>query len=166
MGNYTQICSIETGNLTLCRIFSITDNKDNKKVFEDSDMEYVYFLPNASLTLRVVDYVENMAFLKGASLTILHQVNGWVVRIKTPYVLSPMDDTNVKAFLSELGTPFHVAVRLEMVFWSLDIGDSPIEVMRNYRVAIVSHGTPKSNAIESFRQEFIRGLGYRPETLA
>ncbi|BAQ66456.1 hypothetical protein GM3709_3221 [Geminocystis sp. NIES-3709] len=129
-------------------------------------MEYVYFLPNASLTLRVIDYVETMVFLKNASLTIIHQLNGWVVRIKTPYVLSKSEDVNIKAFLSELGMSFNLGVRLEMVFWSLDIGDSPIEVMRNYRVAIISHGRPNCSIIESFRQEFIKGLGYRPETLA
>ena len=53
-----------------------------------------------------------------------------------------------------------------MVFWSLETGQSPIDVMSRYQVAIVSYGSPDSNDIEAFRQQFTRGLGYCPETLA
>lgn len=129
-------------------------------------MEYVYFLGNASLILRVINYFETMTFLKSASLTVIHQINGWVIRIKIPLVLSSQEDCNIKAFLKELGTPYNPGVRLEMVFWSLDMGDSPVVVMRNYRVAIVSHGKPDLDRIEIFRKEFTRGLGYQPETFA
>ncbi|BAQ62764.1 hypothetical protein GM3708_3170 [Geminocystis sp. NIES-3708] len=129
-------------------------------------MEYVYFLGNASLILRVINYFETMTFLKSASLTVIHQINGWVIRIKIPLVLSFQEDCNIKAFLTELGTPYNPGVRLEIVFWSLDMGDSPVRVMRNYRVAIVSHGKPDLDRIEIFRQEFTRGLGYQPETFA
>jgi hypothetical protein len=57
-------------------------------------------------------------------------------------------------------------MRLQMVFWSLETGQSPIDVMRRYQVAIVSHGTPDQQDIEAFRQQFTKGLGYCPETLA
>ncbi len=129
-------------------------------------MEYVYFLSNASLILRVISYFETMTFLESASLTVIHQINGWVIRIKTPMVLLSQEDGNIKAFLSELGRQYNPSVRLDMLFRSLDIGDSPVKVMRDYRVAIVSHGKPDLNRIEIFRQEFSRGLGYQPETLA
>lgn len=129
-------------------------------------MEYVYFLSNASLILRVISYFETMTFLGSASLTVIHQINGWVIRIKTPMVLLSQEDGNIKAFLSELGRQYNPSVRLDMLFRSLDIGDSPVKVMRDYRVAIVSHGKPDLNRIEIFRQEFSRGLGYQPETLA
>lgn len=129
-------------------------------------MEYIYYLDKATLILRVISYFETMTFLQSASLTVIHQINGWVIRIKTPLVLSSSQDANLKAFLSELGVKYHLSVHLERVFWSLDMGDSPLTIMRNYRVAIVSHGKPNFDRIEIFRQEFSRGLGYQPETLA
>jgi hypothetical protein len=129
-------------------------------------MEYVYFLGNASLIFRVINYFEKMTFLQTASLTVIHQTNGWVIRIKTPIVLSSQQDANIKAFLSEIGSQYHPGVRLDIVFWSLDVGESPVIVMGNYKVAIVSHGKPDFDRVEIFRQEFSRGLGYQPETLA
>jgi hypothetical protein len=45
-------------------------------------------------------------------------------------------------------------------------GQSPVDVMRRYQVAVVSHGKPEKEEIEAFRQHFIRGLGYCPQTLA
>lgn len=127
-------------------------------------MEYVYFLSNTSLILRVINYVETMSFLKCASLTVIHQINGWVIRIKIPLGLSWAQDLNLKAFLSELGQAYNRHIHLDMVFWNLDMGESPVTVMGNYRVVIVSHGKPNLNRIEIFRQEFTRGLGYQPET--
>jgi hypothetical protein len=129
-------------------------------------MEYVYFLSNASVTLRIVNYFETMPFLSSASLTVIHQINGWIVRIRIPFFLSCQEDANVQAFLSELGTKFNVNMKLQMVFWNLDMGESVINVMRNYQVVIVSHGKPNFNRIQNFREEFSRGLGYQPETLA
>ena len=41
-----------------------------------------------------------------------------------------------------------------------------MEVMQRYQVAVVSHGTPDRAEIEEFRTQFVRGLGYCPETLA
>jgi hypothetical protein len=67
--------------------------------------------------------------------------------------------------MSELGIPYEPETRLQMVFWSLETGQSAIDVMRRYQVAIVSHGNPDIKDIEVFRQQFTRGLGYCPETL-
>jgi hypothetical protein len=53
-----------------------------------------------------------------------------------------------------------------MAFWSLESGQTPVDVMRRYQVAVVSHGSPEREEIEAFRQQFVRGLGYCPETLA
>jgi hypothetical protein len=53
-----------------------------------------------------------------------------------------------------------------MALWGLETGQTPVEVMRRYQVAIVSHGQPDRLEIEEFRQQFVQGLGYCPETLA
>ena len=53
-----------------------------------------------------------------------------------------------------------------MALWGLETGQSPLGVMRRYQVAVVSHGIPNREDIESFRTQFVKGLGYCPEALA
>ena len=129
-------------------------------------MEYLYFVANATLTLRIIEHLDRMSYLSGALITVIHQIDGWIIRIKLPCSLTGQEHGDFIAFLGELGIPYHPEVRMEMIFWNLDMGDSPIEVMRNYQIAIVSHGHPDCNDIEAFREQFTKGLGYRPETLA
>jgi hypothetical protein len=107
-----------------------------------------------------------MGHAAGASLTVIHQIDGWIVKIRFPRSLSPQYHGNFLAFMSELGIAYEPEMRLKMVFWSLETGQSPVEVMRRYQIAVVSHGTPDTKDIEAFRQQFTRGLGYCPETLA
>ena len=129
-------------------------------------MDYLYFLANASLTLRVVEYLNSMPQLAVQSMTVIHQIDGWVIKIKTKRPLSPHQHGDLRAFMSELGFPYDPEIRLQMALWSLETGQSPIDVMRRYQVAVVSHGYPDKSDIEAFRQQFTMGLGYCPETLA
>ena len=129
-------------------------------------MDYLYSLSNASLTLRIVDYLQRMIHFPLCTVTVIHQINGWVVKVKFNQSLSPQQDGDFRAFLSELGISYEPEIRLQMVFWSLETGQSPIDVMRRYQVVIISHGRPDSSDIEAFRHQFSRGLGYCPETLA
>lgn len=129
-------------------------------------MDYLYFLANASVTLRTIDYLLNMEHTANASLTVIHQIDGWIVKIRYPQALEPKLHGNFQAFMSELGITYEPEMRLKMVFWSLETGQSPVEVMGRYQVAVVSHGKPDVKDIEAFRQQFTKGLGYCPETLA
>jgi len=129
-------------------------------------MDYLYFLGNASLTLRVIEHLGKRNHLPLCSMTVVHQIDGWVVKVRFNKPLNSKDDGNFRAFLSELGIPYEPEIRLQMVFWSLETGQSPIDVMRRYQVAVVSHGSPDASDIQAFRQQFTRGLGYCPETLA
>ena len=129
-------------------------------------MDYIYFLANASLTLRVIEHISAATQFSTDSMTVIHRIDGWIVKIKFCQPLTPQEDGNFKAFLSELGISYEPDIRLQMVFWSLETGQSPIDVMRRYQVAIVSHGNPNKNDIEAFRKQFTKGLGYCPETLA
>lgn len=129
-------------------------------------MDYLYFLANASVTLRTINYLRTMGHVAGASLTVIHQIDGWIIKVRFPQALDPQQHGNFRAFMNELGIPYDPEMRLKMVFWSLETGQSPVEVMRRYQVAVVSHGEPDSRDIEAFRQQFTRGLGYCPETLA
>ena len=129
-------------------------------------MDYLYFLANASLTLRVTEYLRSMTHLPSSVMTVIHQINGWVVKVKFNRMLTSCQHGDFRAYMNELGSTYQPEMRLQMVFWSLETGQSPIDVMRRYQVAIVSHGTPDQQDIEAFRQQFTKGLGYCPETLA
>lgn len=129
-------------------------------------MEYIYFLANASLTLRVVHYLHIKPEIPLEFLTIVHQLNGWIVKIKLTTPMTMQQDGDFRAFLNELGISYQPEIRLQMVFWSLETGQSPIDVMRRYQMAVVSHGRPDYSDIQAFREQFTNGLGYCPETLA
>jgi hypothetical protein len=127
---------------------------------------YLYYLGNASLTLRVIEYLRKRSDLSVSSLTTIHKLDGWIVKVSFARLLTPQQHGDFRAYMSELGIAYEPEIRLHMVFWSLETGQSPTDVMRRYQVAIVSHGRPDTNDIEAFRQQFSRGLGYCPETLA
>lgn len=129
-------------------------------------MEYIYYLANASLTLRIVEYLHDMPQLPLSFMTVIHQIDGWVVRVKMSHHLTEQQDGDFRAFMNELGIPYQPSIRIQMVLWGLETGQSPIEVMQRYQVAVVSHGSPDREEIEDFRKQFVQGLGYCPETLA
>jgi len=128
-------------------------------------MEYLYFLANTSLTLRVVEYLRATQQLPLQFLTVIHQIDGWVVKIKMSQYLSPRQHGDFRAFMNELGIPYEPDIRVRMALWGLETGQSPLSVMRRYQVAVVSHGQPNKEEIEAFRKQFVKGLGYCPETL-
>ena len=129
-------------------------------------MEYLYYLANASLTLRIVEYLHGKPQMPVAFVTVIHQIDGWVVKVKMKSPLNSQQDGDFQAFLYELGISYEPPMRVNMALWSLEAGQSPIDVMRRYQVAVVSHGSPEREEIEAFRQQFVKGLGYCPETLA
>jgi hypothetical protein len=129
-------------------------------------MEYLYFLGNTSLTLRIIEYVNANPRLPVQFVSVIHQIEGWVLRIKMSEPLDPQTDGDFRAFLSEHGIPYEASIRIQMALWGLETGQSPVNVMRRYQVAVVAHGQPERQEIEAFRQQFVRGLGYCPETLA
>lgn len=128
-------------------------------------MDYLYFLANTSLTLRVVEYLHT-GRLPVRFMTVIHQIDGWMVRVKMNRYLTPEEHGDFKAFMSELGIPHEPDIRVQMALWGLETGQSPVEVMQRYQIAVVSHGIPDRQEIEEFRNQFVRGLGYCPETLA
>ncbi len=129
-------------------------------------MDYIYYLANASLTLRVVEYLHKTHWLPVRFMTVIHQIDGWVIKIKLEQRIAPQQDGDLQAFLNELGIPYEPEIRVRMACWGLETGQSPVEVMRRYQVAVVSHGAPDRSEIEAFRKQFVQGLGYCPETLA
>ena len=129
-------------------------------------MQYIYFLANASLTLRLIDYLRSNSQLPTCVLTVIHRINGWLVKIKFNDELTLQQHGDFQAYLTEIGIPHQPEIRLQMALWSLEVGQPIVEVMRRYQLAIVSHGKPNYSDIEAFREQFTEGLGYCPETLA
>lgn len=128
-------------------------------------MDYLYYLANASLTLRAIEHLRRGTELPVAFISVIHQIGGWVVRVKMTAPLPEQQDGDLRAFLSELGIPYQATAFVKMALWSLETGQSPMDVMQRYQIAVVSHGSPSRTEIEIFRQQFIAGLGYCPETL-
>ncbi len=129
-------------------------------------MEYIYFLANASLTLRAVERLHAAPWVPVRFMTVIHQIDGWIVKVKLSHQLDPQEAGDIRAFLNELGIPCEPDIRVRMALWGLETGQSPVDVMRRYQVAVVSHGNPDRGEIEEFRKQFVQGLGYCPETLA
>lgn len=129
-------------------------------------MEYTYFLANASLSLRVVERLLNASHLPLEFISVIHQIDGWILKVKLEPAVAQPDAEDFRAFLNELGIAYDPGIRLRMALWGLETGQSPVDVMRRYQVAVVSHGKPDRAEIEEFRKQFVMGLGYCPETLA
>ncbi|SKB14830.1 conserved hypothetical protein [Planktothrix sp. PCC 11201] len=129
-------------------------------------MEYLYYLANTSLTLRVIDFLCSNHSFPVQFITVIHQINGWIVKVKMCQYLTPQEHGDFRAFMQELGVPYEPDMRILMALWGLETGQSPLSVMRRYQVAVVSHGIPNREDVESFRTQFVRGLGYCPEALA
>jgi hypothetical protein len=128
-------------------------------------MDYLYYLANASLTLRVIEHLRESDHLPVDFISVIHQIGGWVLRVKMTTPLSNQQQGDLRAFLNELGVPYQAAALVKMALWSLETGQPPMDVMQRYQIAVVSHGNPSRTEIEVFRQQFIEGLGYCPETL-
>ncbi|CAD0226031.1 hypothetical protein PA905_19390 [Planktothrix agardhii CCAP 1459/11A] len=129
-------------------------------------MEYLYYLANTSLTLRVIDFLCSNHSFPVEFITVIHQIDGWIVKVKMCQYLTPQEHGDFRAFMQELGIPYEPDMRILMALWGLETGQSPLSVMRRYQVAVVSHGIPNREDVESFRTQFVRGLGYCPEALA
>ncbi len=128
-------------------------------------MDYIYFLANASLTLRLVDYLHGQPQLPLGCFTVIHLPDGWVVKIKMNSPLNPQQDGDFQAVLTELGIPYSPPKLINMALVRLSAGQSPKVVMRRYQVVVVCHGSPQRQEIEVFQQQVARGLGYCPPTL-
>lgn len=129
-------------------------------------MDFIYHIANASLTLRVVEHLLRTSSLPFSWITVIHQIDGWVIKVRMQDDIEEEAAEDFRAYLNELGIPHEPNIRLRMALWALETGQSPVDVMRRYQVAVVSHGMPDRKEIEAFRNQFVMGLGYCPETLA
>jgi len=102
-------------------------------------MEYLYYFENASLTLRIFEYLYSKHQMP-AKVTVIHQIDGWLVRVKIYSTLNSQQDEDLQAFLNG-GIP-EKTIKAPKYFLSLEAGHSPIDIMRRYQVVVVVHSSP------------------------
>ena len=87
-----------------------------------TDMEYLYYFENASLTLRIFEYLYGKFQMPQAIVTVIYQMDGWLVRVKMYSTLNSQQDRDFRAYLNELGIPLEPPIRVNMDLWSLEAG--------------------------------------------
>lgn len=128
-------------------------------------MEYLYHFTNASLTLRLIEYLNQNSRLPLGYVTVIHRFDAWVVKVRIHLSPDSPPERNFRAFLDELGTAYTPPLQVKLAIQSLELGENILKVMHRYQVVVVSHGKPDLEEVEAFRQRFIRGLGYCPHHL-
>ena len=128
--------------------------------------EYLYSFANASLTLRIIEYLRNQNKIPIESVAVVNLIDRWLLRIKLKQNITWQLALDFQAFLKEMGTVHQPSPILMMALKQLDAGVSPTEVMNRYKIVIVAHGNPNQEEIEIFRQELISKLGYCPQSMA
>ncbi len=127
--------------------------------------EYLYSFANASITLRIIEYLNNSQ-LPVDSVAVINAIDRWVVKVDLKYALAPQQYDDVRAFFNEMGIPYQPASKVAIALQRLTAGEEPTEVMNRYQVVIVAHGQPATEEIEIFRTEIVDRLGYCPQTMA
>ena len=128
-------------------------------------MEFLYCFANASLTQRVLVYLLKKVRSHLDCVTVIFLNDRWVMRLKLNSSLDTAHFKDYWAFLNENGLPYHPPLAITLALKALDAGCSPTPVMNRHHVVVVSHGAPNPKEIEYFRERFVSGLGYRPQSL-
>jgi hypothetical protein len=128
-------------------------------------MEFLYCFANASLTQRVLHYLQQQMRQHVASVTIIFLNDRWVTHLRLHPDLEPERGDDCWAVLNENGFPYHPTPNLAMALCELDAGQGLPQVMNRFHVAIVSHGAPNPEEVDCFQKQFVAGLGYCPQAL-
>ncbi|WP_235111811.1 hypothetical protein [Acaryochloris sp. 'Moss Beach'] len=128
-------------------------------------MEYLYFFDNASLTIQVIEYLQQCRGLSLDVVTVIYLSGGWLMRIKFKERLDPKTAMNLRAVMDEFGYTCMPSPAMMAALKSLMDGQTPAAVMQRYRIAVVTHGQPSREEIEAFQQQFILRSGTYPKSL-
>ena len=132
----------------------------------NKSIEYIYSVPNASCTLRIVEHLSRkyQSFLN--SVAVINLVDRWLIKISLKQSITYEFDRNLQAFFGEMGTIHKPSARVLKALASLERGESPTAVMNRYQVVIVVYGKPETEEIEIFRDRIVDRLGYCPQNMA
>lgn len=127
--------------------------------------EYLYSFSNASITLRVIEYLRHQK-LPLDSVAVINSIDCWIVKVNLKYPLDPKRYDDIRAFFNEMGICHQPSAKVAMALRKLAAGESPTEVMNRYQVVVVAHGQPEKEEIEVFRSAIVGRLGYCPQNMA
>ncbi len=128
--------------------------------------EYLYSFANASLTLRVIEYLRNQKKIPVDSVIVVNLIDRWLIKIKLKHDINRQLAQDFQAFLNEMGMVHQPSPRLTMALLQLEAGESLTDVMNRYKIVIVAYGKPDQQEIEIFRQQLVEKLGYCPQSMA
>ena len=126
---------------------------------------YIYSFHNASITLRVMEYLRDTQ-LPLESVAVINLIDRWLVKVKMKYSLPIKLAKNIQAFFDEMGIKDVPSAKVKIALAKLEAGVSPTEVMNRYQVVIVAYGEPEKKEVEVFREQIVERLGYCPQNMA
>lgn len=129
-------------------------------------MQFSYCFANTSLVLRVIHRLSQYRRRAVVAVTVFYLGDRWILRVRLGPHLSAQQEYDVLAYLDEHGWPYQPSDQMQDAIAALDKGQSPTEVMNQHQVVVVSHGKPQPQELNFFRERFIEGLGYCPQSLA
>lgn len=131
-------------------------------------IDWFYHFGKASYVLRIIDYLQAMKrrqSLQVEFITIVHQPQGWIVRIR-PSQSWPLESIlNIQALMNELGNPTEPNRYIRPVFNALEQGQSLSYVRNHYCISVIDHGLPKPGEVLTFCEQVISEFGYCPESV-
>ena len=128
--------------------------------------EYLYSFSNASLTLRVIEYLRDRCQAILNSVAVINLIDRWLIKINLKDSVGIEQAKNLRALLDELGVCYQPSAIITIALARLEMGESPVEIMNRYRVVIVAYGKPEKEEIEIFREQIVDKLGYCPQNMA
>lgn len=131
----------------------------------NKNIEYIYSLPNASCTLRIVQHLNRKYQSTLNYVAVINLVDRWTVKVSLQHSIPYKSAKNLQAFLNEMGTIYEPSARVLQAIASLERGESPTAVMNRYQVVIVVYGKPETEEIEIFRDRIVDRLGYCPQNM-
>lgn len=129
------------------------------------DLDYIYSFTNASVTLRVMDFLHRRQ-LPLKSVTVLNTIDRWIVKVKLKYPLPSQLRRDIRAFFYEMGIPYQPSKLITTALQRLEAGESPTKIMNRYQIVVVAYGQPAKEEIEIFREAIVARLGYCPQNMA
>lgn len=135
----------------------------------DSDVSQlrtrVHRLSDASTVRDLLNRVHQRIDLGLLHITLLHDWEGWLLRIQARYSLTYEVLEGLEAIVQEHGEIAVLTTRFNLVFLQLDCGMEPLEVMQRYSVPVIFCGEVDLEELRVFCEELTQGLGFQPQSL-
>ena len=131
-------------------------------------IDWYYYFGKAGYVLKIIHSLQSLQQCHGLNIqfmTILHQPQGWIIRIRPNQSWPIQSILDFQALLNEFGFTYKPNQHFRQIFDALEKGESLMDVMSRYCISAINHGQPRTDEILMFREKVIEGLGYCPDAL-